>query len=426
MLSAGLALVIVQERLLTNNLDEILQSQSENIEREFLAGSLPQVLAQQGSDDAVAQVVFASTVLASTKNLSGQRALESPDGDVEFHTTTLPIDESKYRLLSRQVGDVVIHTGTPIDDVEEASNALRAGLTYGIPAVTMLLGLLIWWLVGRTLRPVEAIRAQVAEMSGSNLDMRVPVPATGDEISRLATTMNEMLARMQSSIERQQRFVADASHELRSPLTRVRTELEVDRDHPATADVAATQSSVLEEVGHLQQLVEDLLHLARADVSSVAPGKVVELSPLIEREVARAESSRVRGDSVRITVSLTGAWVVGDGTQLARLVRNLLDNAVRHSRSTVAVSTVVMGDVIRLTIDDDGAGIPQHERTRVFERFARLDQARTTGSGGSGLGLAIAQDIVERHGGTISVETSPLGGARLVVHLLAGSSTPSR
>ena len=426
MLSAGLALVVVQERLLTNNLDEILQSHSENIEREFLAGSLPQVLAQQGSDDAVAQVVFASTVLASTKNMSGQHALELPDGAVQRRTVTLPIDESKYRLLSRQVGDAVIHTGTPIDDVEEASNALRAGLAYGIPAVTMLLGLLIWWLVGRTLRPVETIRAQVAEMSGSNLERRVPVPPTGDEIARLAQTMNEMLSRVQTSVERQQRFVADASHELRSPLTRVRTELEVDRDHPATADVAATHQSVLEEVGHLQRLVDDLLHLARADVAGVVLDSVVEFSPLIEHETRRASLARVSDGSVRISLSLSDAWVTGDGTQLARLTRNLIENAVRHARTTVAVATITMGDIVRLTVDDDGVGIPQHERLRVFERFARVDEARSTDSGGSGLGLAIAHDIVERHGGTIGVETSPLGGARLVVHLLAGPSTPSR
>jgi len=424
MLSAGLVLVIVQERLLTDNLDEILQTRSENLERDFLAGSLPRVLEQQGSEDAVAQVVYAgSTVLASTQNMEGQRPLKPPSGTTQRRTTSIAIDESSYRLLSRRVGDVVIHTGTPIDDVEEASDALRTGLAYGIPAVTALLGLLIWWLVGRTLRPVESIRAQVARMSGSNLDTRVPVPPTGDEIARLARTMNEMLARVQSSVERQQRFVADASHELRSPLTRVRTELEVDRDHPATADVAATHRSVLEEVGHLQRLVDDLLHLARADVGGVVLDKVVELSPLIEHEVARSSLSRVSDGSVQISASLSDSWVVGDATQLSRLIRNLLDNAVRHARGTAAVAVVVMGDVVRLTIDDDGVGIPQDERTRVFERFARLDEARTS-DGGTGLGLAIAHDIVERHRGTISVETSPLGGARLVVHLPATTAAP--
>lgn len=418
LLCTGLLLVLVQQRLMTDNLDEILQTQSENIERDLNQGSIPRVIEQQGSDDAVAQVVFANTtVVASTANMSGQRPIASPDGAVERRTMVLPIDESKYRLLSRRVGDVVIHTGTPIDDIEEATDALRTGLAYAIPAVTMLLGVLIWFLVGRTLRPVEAIRAQVAEISGSSLDRRVPVPPTGDEVARLAHTMNEMLARVQSSAERQQRFVADASHELRSPLTRVRTELEVDLDHPATADATATHRSVLEEVGHLQRLVDDLLHLARADASGASFDKVVELVPLIEREVARLPH-----DSLRIGASLGDSSVVGDATQLGRLVRNLLDNAMRHATSEVSVACVVMGDVVRLTVDDDGAGIPQQERVRVFERFARLDEARTAAAGGSGLGLAIAHDIVDRHGGTIGVETSPLGGARLVVHLLAAKS----
>ena len=422
MLCAGLVLTIVQHRLLTDNLDEILQSQSENIERAFLAGSMPRVLEQQGSDDAIAQVVYADqTVLASTENMSGQPALDPPNGDRQRRTTNLPIDESQYRLLSRRVGDVVIHTGTPSDDIEEASDALRSGLAYGIPVVTIVLGLLVWLLVGRTLRPVESIRAQVAEMSGSNLERRVPVPPTGDEIARLAQTMNEMLARVQTSVERQQRFVADASHELRSPLTRVRTELEVDLDHPGTADSAATHRSVLEEVGHLQRLIDDLLHLARADVTGVALDKVVELAPLIAYELERLPHS-----SVQVSSSLADSAVVGDTKQLARLVRNLLDNAVHHATTMVAVATVVMGEVVRLTIDDDGVGIPEHERSRVFERFARLDEARSTGIGGTGLGLAIAQDIVERHGGTIGVETSPLGGARLVVHLLAAPSDSTR
>lgn len=419
MLCAGLALMVIQERLLTDNLDEILDSQSENVERAVLTGTLPRVLDQQGSEDAIVQVVYAgSEVIASTANMVGQRALDPPNGEVQRRTSSLAIEDGNYRLLSRRVGDVVIHTGTPIDDVEEASDALRTGLAYGIPAVTMVLGLLVWWLVGRTLRPVETIRAQVAEMSGNNLERRVPVPPTGDEIARLARTMNEMLARVQTSVERQQRFVADASHELRSPLTRVRTELEVDLDHPETADASATHRSVLEEVGYLQRLVDDLLHLARADADGAGVDKIIELSPLVEREV-----SRLALDRVQISVSLSDSSVVGDATQLSRLLRNLLDNAVRHARSTVAVATVVMGDVVRLTIDDDGPGIPEHARARVFERFARIDEARSSGSGGTGLGLAIAHDIVERHGGTIGVESSPLGGARLVVHLLSAPAS---
>ena len=161
------------------------------------------------------------------------------------------------------------------------------------------------------------------------------------------------------------------------------------------------------------------MHLARADAASALPRKAFDLSALIEHEVALSSLSGAREGAVRISVSLSEAWVMGDATQMARLVRNLLENAVRHATSTVAVATVVMGEIIRLTIDDDGTGIPQHERIRVFERFARLDEARAADSGGTGLGLAIAHDIVDRHGGTISIETSPLGGARLVIHLLA-------
>ncbi|MBI4883593.1 MAG: HAMP domain-containing protein [Actinobacteria bacterium] len=421
MLSAGLVLSNVQERLLTGNLDEILDSHSANLAEAVLAGRFPRVLEQQGSSDAIAQVVYAdSVVVASTANLVGQRAFAPPDGELQRRTLLLPIDESRYRLLSRRVGDVVIHTGTPIDDVEEASAALRTGLAYGIPTVTLLLGILIWWLVGRTLRPVEAIRLQVAEMSGSNLDRRVPVPPTGDEIARLANTMNDMLARVQKSVERQQRFVADASHELRSPLTRVRTELEVDLDHPDTADTDATARSVLEEVDHLQRLVDDLLHLAGADGTETVLDQVVALGPLIGREVANHPNDRVRIDSSGLAVSsLAEANVVGDAVQLRRLVRNLLDNAVRHARSVVGLGCVTDSGFVRLTVDDDGAGIAEADRFRVFERFTRLDEARTTGVGGTGLGLAIAHDIVVRHGGSISVETSPLGGARFVVTLPA-------
>ena len=127
------------------------------------------------------------------------------------------------------------------------------------------LGVLTWVLVGRTLRPVERIRAEVAEIGGSDLHRRVPVPAADDEVGRLATTMNDMLARVEEGQQRQRRFVADASHELRGPLTRMRTELEVDLEHPATADAEATHRSVLEEVVGLQQLVDDLLMLARSD-----------------------------------------------------------------------------------------------------------------------------------------------------------------
>ena len=320
--------------------------------------------------------------------------------------------------MSRSVGDIVIHTGTPIDDVEESVRALRTGLLIAIPAVALLLGALIWWLVGRTLRPVETIRAEVADITGANLNRRVPEPAKNDEIARLARTMNAMLDRVEDASDRQHRFVADASHELRSPLTRIRTELEVDLDHPETADHVATHRSVLEEVGNLQRLVDDLLHLARADggarAASAQRYRPVDLDDLVLTEAQRLrDNGRVRID----TSQVSAAQVLGEAEQLARAIHNLSDNALRHAATTVAFATHEDNGVARLSVTDDGPGIPEPERSRVFERFARLDESRRAASGGTGLGLAIALDIVQRHGGTITIETPGAGGTTCVVSL---------
>ena len=330
----------------------------------------------------------------------------------------LPIDEGNYRVLSRSVGDVVIHTATPIDDVEESVAALRTGLAIAIPAVALLLGALIWWLVGRTLRPVESIRGQVADIGGANLHFRVPEPGSDDEIARLARTMNAMLDRVEAAAERQQRFVADASHELRSPLTRMRTELEVDLDHPDTADLTATHRSVLDEVANMARLVEGLLQLARSDGASSANRKPVDLDDLV-----LAESRRLRADGVRRvdTTAVSAAQVLGDADQLNRVLRNLSDNAVRHAASTVRFATAERDGLATLAVTDDGTGVPAAERERIFERFARLDEARHADSGGTGLGLAIAREIVEGHGGTITVETAEGGGARFVVSIPAAT-----
>jgi signal transduction histidine kinase len=277
---------------------------------------------------------------------------------------------------------------------------------------------LTWVLVGRTLRPVERIRAEVAEIGGSDLHRRVPVPAADDEVGRLATTMNDMLARVEEGQQRQRRFVADASHELRGPLTRMRTELEVDLEHPATADAEATHRSVLEEVVGLQQLVDDLLMLARSDggVTDVADAGSIDLA-----ELAGAVVSRANGRS-GVVVELAGvaaAPAVGRPGELQRAIGNLLDNAVRHAASTVRVMVSRNLDTVSVAVEDDGEGIPAADRDRVFERFARVDAARTAGDGGAGLGLSIAREIVVRHGGTLIVDATYENGARFVITLPA-------
>jgi len=274
----------------------------------------------------------------------------------------------------------------------------------------------VWWAVGRALRPVEAIRARVDQITAAQLDQRVPEPATSDEIARLARTMNAMLARLEESADRQRRFVADASHELRSPLARMRAELEVDRAHPETADPASTADSVLTETVGLQRLVDDLLVLARGDAGALGGGgdTTVDLDELVDRLAARA---RARGADID-TRAVRPVQVRGEPAQLERAVANLLDNAVRHAglRVTVALDGSD-GEQAELVISDDGPGIGPADAERVFERFTRLDDARTAGSGGVGLGLAIARDIAERHGGTLTLRPGGGSGAQFVLVL---------
>jgi signal transduction histidine kinase len=212
--------------------------------------------------------------------------------------------------------------------------------------------------------------------------------------------MNAMLDRLEQAGDRQQRFVADASHELRSPLTRIRAELEVDLAHPGDADLVATHRSVLEEATNLQLLVDDLLHLASSDAGASSQRReVVDLDDIVLRE-----AHRLRDAGTQVDLSLvSAAQVNGDPIQLAHAVRNLTVNAAHHARSTVTVTLLEREHSAVLTVTDDGPGIPPAQRERVFDRFARLDDARTRATGGSGLGLAITRDIIQQHGGTVNV-----------------------
>ena len=269
----------------------------------------------------------------------------------------------------------MIHIAGTLDDIAESTRVLAASLLVIAPAVAALLAVLVWWLVGRTLRPVEAIRAEVAAIGGADLERRVTVPPGDDEISGLARTMNGMLERVSTTVDRQRRFVADASHELRSPLTRIRSELEVDLAHPEVADPVATHRSVLEETVGLQRLVDDLLLLARSDANVPAPtvDEPVDLDDIVVRVARRAREEA----PVAVVVSEVRALRThGDVRQLTRAVANLTDNAVRHATSMVTLTLAREGDVAVLAVADDGPGIPADQRDRVFERFARLDEAR--------------------------------------------------
>ncbi len=419
LIATAVALLATQRRLLTETLDETLSTQARELSRSLDDGTPQTPLAPRGDDDTIVQInTLNGEVIAATANFSSQPALAPPDDDNDLRTARLLPDEPTFRILSRHAGGYVIHVAAPTDDIDESITALRLGLAAAIPIVTAVLAVLIWWLVGRTLRPVEAIRDEVAGITAHRLDRRVPEPASNDEIQRLAVTMNAMLDRVEAAVASQQRFVADASHELRSPLTRIRSELEVDIAHPETADPTATHRSVLDEIDQLQRLVQDLLVLAQHDgqqTTVTGTRAAVDLDDIVLHEIRRHIDAGV--DIGIDSSAISAAQVRGDAEQLARLVRNLLDNAIRHARTNVVVSLAESDEMATLTISDDGPGIPAHHREHVFERFTRLDSARAADDGGTGLGLAIARAIVEGHLGAIYVDPEYDHGARLVVHI---------
>lgn len=266
-------------------------------------------------------------------------------------------------------------------------------------------------LVGRSLHPVEAMRQELADTTATDLSRRVPVIRTGDELEALGTTLNETLARLESAVTANQRFVADAAHELRSPLAGIRAAVELRAG--TGKDDLLTQT--LEEIDRASALVDDLLLLA----SQETPKGRIETLDLAEIVTDEVSALRVREPGVDVSVEANPALVSGDRAELGRSIRNLLDNAAQHGNGTVAVFVGDVGDRAMVTIDDNGPGIPTSQREQIFERFVRLDESRTRSAGGSGLGLAIARELTERHGGTITVDDSPLGGARFVMVLPA-------
>lgn len=310
--------------------------------------------------------------------------------------------------------EYVVRVAASLEDVEESTAALVPLLLGGVPLVLLVVGVTTWLVVGRALAPVERIRERVRAIGEDGLGDRVPVPAARDEVHRLATTMNEMLARLEAADAKQRRFVADASHELRSPIASLRQSAEVARAHPGALPEGELAETTFEESVRMQRLVDQLLLLSRSDAGG--PGIArdeVDLDDLVRTVAARTVSGEVRVD----TSQVSPVRVQGDEPALGQVVRNLLDNAARHATRTVRVGLAVAGGRAELTVDDDGPGVPPTERERVFDRFVRLDDARSRDAGGSGLGLAIVREVVAAHGGSVTVLESPTGGARLRVEL---------
>ena len=341
-----------------------------------------------------------------------------PSGRVVLGPERLP--SSGYLVVSDETEDggveYVVRVAASLEDIDESTETLVPLLLVGIPLLLLVVGTTTWLVVTRALAPVERIRREVLEIGEERLDRRVPVPDARDEIHLLATTMNEMLERLEASRKRQRRFVSDSSHELRSPLASLRQSAEVAQTHPDALPDGELADVVLAETLRLQRLVEQMLLLTRAD-----EGRAADIRREVDvDDVVRAEASRIRREHLTVdTSAVANGRVLGDELALGQVVRNLLDNAARHATSRIAVAVRQEAGRVVLTVDDDGAGVPPGERERIFERFVRLDEARARDHGGSGLGLAIVREIVRAHGGDASLGESALGGALFVVTLPA-------
>ena len=312
-------------------------------------------------------------------------------------------------------GEALLVGAVARDEVNESLQAVREALTLIVPALVVIMGLLIWFLVGRALRPVGAMSERVEAITTTSLDQRVPVPAGRDEVSNLATVMNGMLDRLQRGDHRQRQFAADASHELRSPLSTVRAAAEMIEHNPTSGRTESLANDIVEEADRMDRLIGDLLHLSRVDEDRANETfEPIDLGQLVADSAGGAE-----------VVAEPGLTVMGSADQLQRVVENLVANARRHANGQVSVHVGAAANArIELRVDDDGAGVPVEDRERVFERFSRLDAARSRDRGGAGLGLALVKAIVTRHHGQVHVETSPtLGGASFVVRLPRLQST---
>ncbi|MDT0400295.1 sensor histidine kinase [Streptomyces edwardsiae] len=325
-------------------------------------------------------------------------------------TATIDGDTEDYRFAAVEVGTpdhgrLTVYAGAPLAAEHGAVRTALTVMLIGFPLLLAVVGAVTWLVTGRALRPVEGIRSEMAAITASeDLSRRVPEPATHDEIARLARTTNATLAALEASVERQRSFVADASHELRSPIASLRTQLEVAAAHPELLDL----DGAVEDTVRLQHLAADLLLLARLDAGERPADARVDLAAL-----AREESAGRTG----VTVDAEPAEVSGSRGQLGRVLANLLDNARRHARERVTVTVRREGAWAVLAVADDGDGVAEADRERIFERFVRLDAARSRDDGGAGLGLAIARDVAVRHGGTLTAGAAQAGGALFELRL---------
>jgi len=414
------SLLAVLRQSLADNLGHIAEVRARDVAAQVDQGNLPATLAVPGSESALVQVVDPNgQVIASSGNLAGEAPISSlrpPPGNLaSVDRRDLPIGEgSTFRVvaLTDTAGRNTVYVAVSLDAVGTSVDTARGLLLLGTPLLLILETVVTWIIVGRALRPVETIRAEVADISALDLSHRVAEPNADDEVGRLARTMNAMLARVEHAADQQRRFVADASHELQSPIAATRIELEVGLAHPDLVEWSASAPRLLSENQRMERLVGDLLYLARND----EPGVPRRFAPVDLDDVVRDEVDRARSLTAKTlnAAPLRPALVNGRADDLGRVVRNLIDNAARYARSRIDVRLTTDDETAVLEVTDDGPGVAPADRSRVFDRFFRTEDDRSRATGGTGLGLAIVHDAVRAHGGTVTIADTP-GGAHFVI-----------
>jgi signal transduction histidine kinase len=381
-------------------------------------------------ESGLVQVLSKGHVIGASRLLRDEPVLWSPgDPTIQaFPDASLgPAQDVRIVAEPVKVGkdEGTVAVVVSLDQYDRSLTSVRRLLEFGLPILLGVVGLICWWIVGRALRRIEALRREVAEIATRPGEHRVAVPATDDEVGRLARTLNTMLDRMEHLSARERRFVADASHELRSPIANIRTALEVALHRPDSADWPRVAGDVLTEDSRMAQLVEDLLLLARSDEGHLVAASEGHDLLAVARQVVT--SGDYAAGPPAVTVSGTSARVLVPGAYLERVIANLVDNARRYAISGVEVIVQRNDRVATLQVRDDGPGVPDAARCRIFERFVRLDEARDRDHGGFGLGLAIVADLCRAYGGTIEISDAEPGAVFSVRFPLAraASTQPS-
>ncbi len=384
-------------------------------------GDFARTLKPDDRTPAWVQVIDGQKVLASTPNIASFTTPFAPVGGTTRATIRrlrgLGIDTGE-RVAVASVPvlfdghTVIVLAASPLDLADATDRRIVISLAAVFPMLLVVGCAVVWLAAKRALRPVEAIRAEVASITSTDTSRRVPVPNTGDEISHLATTMNDMLERLDAASTRQRRFIADAGHELRSPLASLRNQLEASAYDETAESRRASIADMTIDHERLERLVTDLLLLARHDEGERLALEPVDLGYLVRSQLTR----RPPAPGIERSVKAENVLINANPEAMARIVRNLLDNAERHASSRVDIQVLPANDAAELIVTDDGPGIPAEHHLAVFERFVRLDEARSADAGGSGLGLAIVAELVSEHSGTIQIEATDTG-ARFVVRV---------